>query len=245
MPKCQFTSQYYEYEIGKNVDFHCQELPLASGFCIFHDKDYLQDKTNYEEHKTKVLDRLTDKVNHAISNNEPLLCIGFQLPDFNLSDLSIRMEFTKPVYFSRSQFFGKADFSGAKFKGNVDFTASEFNIALFSTATFQENVFFLIAKFQEAHFYVVQFKGDANFFGVEFNRGTSFFEAKFQAEAMFITSHFYGKTHFAGLFNGKTVFNYVLFEEKEKVIFDIDNLSNVSFMNTDITGGRIAIRQDG
>jgi Transposase DDE domain len=40
---CQFTTRYYDYEIGKKVDFHCDdEEPLASGFCIFHDKDYLQ-----------------------------------------------------------------------------------------------------------------------------------------------------------------------------------------------------------
>jgi hypothetical protein len=82
LPKCQFTTKYYDYEIRKNVDFDCpEEEPLASGFCIFHDKDYLQDKTNNEEHKRKVLNRLERKVNHAISNNEPLLCIGFQLPN--------------------------------------------------------------------------------------------------------------------------------------------------------------------
>ena len=107
MTKCKFATQYYDYKIGKDIDFNCTEEPLASGFCIFHDKEYLQDKTNYEEHKTKVLDRLTDKVNHAISNNEPLLCIGFQLPDFSLSDLSITKEFSRPIYFNGSQFFGK------------------------------------------------------------------------------------------------------------------------------------------
>jgi hypothetical protein len=86
LPNCQFTTIYYDYDNRKKVDFYCDEEPLASGFCIFHDKDYLQDKTNNEEHKRVVLDRLKRKVKHAISNNEPLLCLGFQLPDFNLSD---------------------------------------------------------------------------------------------------------------------------------------------------------------
>jgi hypothetical protein len=122
LPKCQFTAEYYDYETRKEVDLNCQELPLASGLCIFHDKDYLlQDKMNNEEHKRKVLDRLKHKVNHAISNNEALLCIGFQLPDFSLSDLSNRKEFTKPVYFNGSRFFGKADFSGANFQGRSIF----------------------------------------------------------------------------------------------------------------------------
>jgi hypothetical protein len=154
LPNCQFTTIYYDYDNRKEVDFYCDEEPLASGFCIFHDKDYLQDKTNNEEHKRVVLDRLKRKVKHAISNNEPLLCLGFQLPDFNLSDFcpqndevdnnnnnddnftiseyieqedkSISNEFTKPVYFSGSQFFGKADFSRALLKGGVDFIEAKF-----------------------------------------------------------------------------------------------------------------------
>jgi hypothetical protein len=101
LPKCQFTTKYYDYEIDDVIDFNCDEDLLASGFCIFHDKDYLQDNTNNEEHKRKVLDRLKHKVNHTISNNEPLLCIGFQLPEFSLSDLGIiSKEFTKSVYFN-------------------------------------------------------------------------------------------------------------------------------------------------
>jgi hypothetical protein len=84
LPKCQFTTQYYNFKIGKNVDFDCQEEePLVSGFCIFHDKDYLQDKTNNEEHKRNLLDRFKHKVNDAISNKKPLFCIGFQLPDLS------------------------------------------------------------------------------------------------------------------------------------------------------------------
>jgi hypothetical protein len=96
LSKCQFTSQYIDYEILNWVDFNCQEESLTSGFCIFHDKDYLQDKTYYEEHKTRILERLKHKVNHAICNDEPLLCIGFQLPSLSLSDLGIiSKEFTK------------------------------------------------------------------------------------------------------------------------------------------------------
>ena len=130
MPKCQFTT-IYDYEIGEMVYFKCPEeveVPLDSCFCIFHDKDYLlQDKTNYEEHKRAVLDRLKHKVNHAISNNEPLFCIGFHLPDFSLSDLGIiSKEFTIPVYFSGSQFFGEVYFFGAEFKEGASFSEANF-----------------------------------------------------------------------------------------------------------------------
>lgn len=151
MPRCQFTAIYYDYEIHNSVNFNCQEEveePLSSGFCIFHDNDYLlQDKTNYEEHKRKVLDRFKQKVNHAIAYNEPLLFIGFQLHDFSLSDLSIITEFTKPVYFSGSQFFGEAFFAGAQFHGQANFLE----------AKFQE------VSFYEAHFLILADFGTANF----------------------------------------------------------------------------------
>ena len=228
MPKIRIwnyvqASNNYETEFRSRsqTDFYCDdEEPLASGFCIFHDKDYLQDKTSSEEHKKKVLDRLKHKVNDAISNNEPLLCIGFQLPTFRLSDLNYNWEFTKPVYFSGSQFLGKTDFSGA--------------------------------NFLEANFIKANFEGDvgfaeANFEGVIdlpsktiFQREASFSRANFRREIFFYNSEFYGKTYFSGWFNGKTEFNYVLFEGKEKVIFNIENLSNVSFMNTDLTGVRFS-----
>ena len=38
-----------------------------------------------------------------------------------------------------------------------------------------------------------------------------------------------------GTFNGEMGFNYTLFEAKEKIIFEVQDLSNVSFMNSDIT----------
>jgi hypothetical protein len=188
LPRCKFTTKYIDHiEFRNEFDFYCDETSLASGFCIFHDKDYLQNKTNNEEHKRKILDRLKYKIDQAMSYNESLLCIGFQLPDFRLSDLSINKEFTMPIYFSGSQFFGVANFSGAKFEGEADFSRTNFQFPIY-----------------------------------------------------FYNSEFYRKTYFSGDFNGKTGFNYVLFEAKEKVIFDIENLSNVSLKNTDLTGVRFS-----
>ena len=71
----------------------------------------LQDKANNEEHKRTVLNRLKRKANYAKSDNEPLLCIGFQLSEFSLWNLGISKKFTKPAYFNDSYFFGKTDFS--------------------------------------------------------------------------------------------------------------------------------------
>jgi hypothetical protein len=86
-----------------------------------------------------------------------------------------------------------------------------------------------------------RFKGGAQFSRAHFQEIVFFSRANFEGkEADFNNSEFYGKTYFSGHFNGKTKFNYVLFEGKIKVIFDIENLSNVSFMNTDITGVRFS-----
>jgi Pentapeptide repeats (9 copies) len=179
--KCQFTAPYYNYEISRRVDFNCPEERLALGLCIFHDKDYLQDKMNDEEHKRKLLERLKDKVNDATSNHEPLLCIGFQLPDFSLSDLRISKDFTILVYFFRSQFFGKAYFSGANFQGKVDFSEATFKReADFSKAIFQNEAIFSGAEFlKETAFSNVTFKEEAVFSKATFKDRVLFLKAKF------------------------------------------------------------------
>jgi hypothetical protein len=147
LPNCQFTTKYDDHEIHNNVDFYCDEEPLASGFCIFHDKDYLHDKINNEEHKRKLVDRLKYKLNRA-GSNKPILCIGFKLPDFSLSALSVTKEFIKPVYFSGSQFFGKAQFSEAKFEG-----IAYFNGAKFEEVNFTKTNFYRLATFVDSDFY--------------------------------------------------------------------------------------------
>ena len=90
-----------------------------------------------------------------------------------------------------------------------------------------------------------RFKGGAQVSRAHFQEIVFSSRAKFEGkEADFNNSEFYSKTHFSGHFNGKTKFNYVLYEGKDKVIFDIENLSDVSFMNTDIQELDLAIRQD-
>jgi uncharacterized protein YjbI with pentapeptide repeats len=108
---------------------------------------------------------LKHKVNHAISNNQPLFCIGFQLADFSLSDLNISKRFTKLVYFSGSQFFGYADFKETIFQERAVFSDARFKGgAQFSRDHFQEIVFFSRAKFEGK---------EADFNNSEFGKNTS------------------------------------------------------------------------
>ena len=186
MAECKFTTKYLDHEQSEYADYNCDskdEDILDSGWCIFHDENYLQDKSNnYKEHEQKVRDRLEAKVRNSIDKNEPLLCIGYHLPDFTING-----NFTKPVYFMECEFRGKADFYEATFSAEANFTS-----------------------------------------------------AKFQGVTDFNKAPFFDRTYFSdrqglGTFNGEMRFNYTLLEAKEKIIFEVQDLSNVSFMNSDIT----------
>jgi uncharacterized protein YjbI with pentapeptide repeats len=144
--------------------------------------------------------------------------------------------------FSRAKFKGRAYFLDANFQGEVYFYGANFlPKADFSRAKFQAESAFSIAKFEgKADFLDANFQGGADFFEAKFQGEAAFSETNFQGGAYFYNTEFYGKTYLSGELNGKTNFNYVLFEGKEKVIFDTENLSNVSFMNTDLTGVRFS-----
>jgi pentapeptide repeat protein len=117
----------------------------------------------------------------------------------------------------------------------------------FTDTTFYEKVDFSRARFHNPAFFVrTKFCSESDFSDVEFN-GVSFSEDKFLSEAFFVRTKFLDKTSFSNAkfstgayfldckFNSETKFSYVSFDEGDKVIFDVRDLSKVSFMNTDIT----------
>ena len=70
----------------------------------------------------------------------------------------------------------------------------------------------------------------ANFISwADFNKAT------FSNEADFNKATFLDKAYFSGEFRGPIYFNYTIFEKLTKVTFDIINMSNVSFSDSDIT----------
>lgn len=54
-------------------------------------------------------------------------------------------------------------------------------------------------------------------------------------DVYFDQAKFFEETYFSGEFKRNIHFEYVLFEGKEKILFDLIDLSEVSFINTDIT----------
>jgi hypothetical protein len=70
---------------------------------------------------------------------------------------------------------------------------------------------------------------------VKFHGEAFFYGAIFTLEVDFNRSTFSTRAYFSGEFNGLTYFNYTIFEEPSKVIFDLHDLSKVSFGKSDIT----------
>ncbi|MEM2972119.1 MAG: pentapeptide repeat-containing protein, partial [Candidatus Bathyarchaeia archaeon] len=107
-----------------------------------------------------------------------------------------------------------AYFRWATFK-TADFSGATFKTAYFSGATFNETAYFSGATFNET----------AYFSGATFNETAYFRWATFDGEATFIS-----------LKEAPTIlFEGVSFKNPEKVVFDDFDLSNVSFVYTDIS----------
>jgi hypothetical protein len=253
LPLCKFTTTYYNEETRNWIGFKCEEESLGYGFCIFHDENYLQDQNNRKEHEQRVTKELMDKVSNSITQKTALLCIGYYFPD----NITIRGTFPKPVYFSESKFqqvdfvsakfSDKANFGSAKFSDKANFSLAKFSgeEANFSLAKFSGGgTYFSLAKFSGgANFNSSEFSGGAYFYSTEFSGGAYFISAKFSGEANFDSAKFSGEANFSDTFKDGASFNYVLFEDGKKILFDgIDDLSNFSFMNTDITRVRFSDR---
>jgi uncharacterized protein YjbI with pentapeptide repeats len=194
----------------------------------------------------KLLLSLNDPRQQAISDTstyrdtEPMIC-------------------TIPVYLCNAEFDGQVEFSyctfkrafnlsGAVFRKEVLFRETVFEDKFYPRNTkFHDNVSFWKTKFINPDFHDTLFKDKANFRNSKFERRTRFRNVKFQDKANFVHTKFYGKTEFLGctfreaffspdvLFNRRTELKYVVFENGEKIAFMTKDLSNVSFMNTDVT----------
>jgi uncharacterized protein YjbI with pentapeptide repeats len=171
---CDYEAEYYDYEEGGLVLYKCPHEP-SKPRCMFHDG------SSYKSRPDDVRNEFYKMVEDAIQNDQPLYCIGFNLPDITV----MGKKFTKPVYFPYSTFQQQAIFSFAKFQQQV----------YFSNATFQQQVYFLGATFQqEANFLIATFQ-KADFSGAIFQQA-DFLSVTFQQEADFLYADFIGEVEF-------------------------------------------------
>jgi uncharacterized protein YjbI with pentapeptide repeats len=125
--------------------------------------------------------------------------------------------------FSHAQ-FTDARFIDAQFT-DVDFIHAQFTDADFSYAQFTDADFSEARFLRKADFSEVQYHRTSNYSKTEFMSGTEFSHSRFIQEATFINT----------IFGSRSKFNYVLFRDPENVIFQTNDLSWISFTNTDIS----------
>jgi uncharacterized protein YjbI with pentapeptide repeats len=272
----QDTVTECRFEIDDPTDgsqFECHESALDSGYCMFHDPNYMA-----PFNVNKILQRLFEKINESISRGEPLRCIGYNLPNLRLTE-----DFPIPVNFSRSKFnevdfafstfheayfisavfsedinllgcsfSGEANFSNSKFLGDADFVTVQFDDnAYFTEIRFEEEVSFSGTFFQRLVAFTsssfrgkadmrAHYIGESDFFGVTFMNEVDFGSSNFCDNVYFNGSIFYGNAYFNGVFNRLAIFENVLFKDGNSIIFDINDLSRASFINTDITRVRFS-----
>ncbi len=210
MKRCRFEFPYYDKKIQDYVQYECkieEEDILESGFCIFHDENYLTDPVNREENERNVRRKLTKKIDQNLSDNEPLDCYAYHLPKFSV----IRRRFNSPVNFSDSVFVGGAflhdvqfaeyaDFSGAKFGAKISLSKSKFTEkADFSGTKFMKEASFWGAQFlKEADFSRAKFEEEAGFNDVQFTEKADLSDVIFMKEANFWGAQFLKEANFWG-----------------------------------------------
>jgi uncharacterized protein YjbI with pentapeptide repeats len=207
--KCKYEQEYFDFASGKTKTYKCEEDAVEGGLCIFHHKTY------WKEHKNEVRKKFMEKVEDAIRNKNSLLCIGYNLPEVDLSD----KKFEASVYFTRAIFHEGVIFARAKFSSTVDF----------SFATF----------FSLADFSFTEFSSEAEFNGTTFSSFAYFRETIFSslAYAYFSDATFKEIVSFVNLKMNKDsyiVFLSCTFEKPRLVFFAGTEIMRFLFLNTEI-----------
>jgi uncharacterized protein YjbI with pentapeptide repeats len=165
---------------------------------------------------TQFLGRGVTFTRAKFSNAEGI--VGFPDTIFDCEEVSFhRAQFCCEAQFLRSIFKVKKrlDFDYTKFLKKCSFGESSFSgrRASFIRTAFEDELSFREVEFESIIFEEAQFAK------------TDFTNSKFRQNALFSNCNF----------NDVIQFNYVEFEEPDNVIFQTNDLSNISLINTDVT----------
>jgi uncharacterized protein YjbI with pentapeptide repeats len=178
-----------------------------------------------------------------------------------------RRYYNMPIYLCDAEFDGQVEFSYCTFKQSLNLSGAIFRKEVLFRKTellgqfyprntkFYDNVNFWKALFVDADFHDTLFHDKANFREATFKGiKTRFLDVRFQGKAKFENTVFCGETEFRGTifkegrfsqnsqFKKFTKFRNVVFENGENTDFAAIDLSNVSFLGTDIS--RIKFNDD-
>jgi hypothetical protein len=206
--------KYFDYDSYELKIYECEEDAVKDGLCIFHHETY------WKESKDDVREKFMEKVEDAIKNKKPLLCIGYNLPAVDLSN----KRFEVPVYFKDTVFHEGVNFYSVEFNREADFREVRFSLANFISATFSEADFRRATFSELAVFEEVKFLGKALFDSATFLDTVSFVNPDFSPGILEKSLDPYSCISFR---NSN-------FEKQEKVVFIGCNMERVSFINTNI-----------
>ncbi|MFZ3166177.1 MAG: pentapeptide repeat-containing protein [Candidatus Methanoperedens sp.] len=149
---------------------------------------------------------------------------------FNKNAIFVSVRFRKKAIFIDVKFDQEANFDGAEFDDEASFYGTKFDEESdFNEAKFNKKADFITAEFNKAaSFTDVQFCSKAFFNEVKFNNDVFFSGTEFMEEVSFRDTVFENKLQ-------KIIFRFCRFHKPSDVKFQDVNLSNVSFLYTDIT----------
>jgi uncharacterized protein YjbI with pentapeptide repeats len=203
--KCTFRERYYWNDAHIQHTFHCNDIPLESGYCIFHDPVFLNQKHKDADLRVqKLKDAFDKKLQEYLHNQEEnWLLIGYIILGFELKNIVIEPN----LFFSGARINGKLTFEnvifkkklsceGVEFGSNVNFKDCKFQETDFSNSHFHGDSAFSNCIFQKTcTFFSSKFFDEFSCSGVEF-RQVQFGYAEFQKEAQFNNCKFHGGAHF-------------------------------------------------
>jgi uncharacterized protein YjbI with pentapeptide repeats len=155
------------------------------------------------------------------------------------------VDFGEKAHFNEARFHKEALFYQVRFlRGEADFVAVEFREkANFTDAEFRKKSNYTRSIFtEEAVFLGADFQNEVNFNGVQFLDKANFVSAKFAVGVNFSLVHFTKEVLFSGakFTNPILDFRSTWIDDQEHFVLPINDFSQVSFANTDISRIRFA-----
>lgn len=209
---CKYKTTFYDYNKEKKVPFECENTALDSGYCKFHDENYLKEST---------FDELIILIKDQLKNGSPK-CIGYRIPIINFNEIYLQ----NIVYFNKAQFFGNVNFSKKYNSSKIIFKECEFHEQVnFSNSVHDEEMDFSFTKFYN----------DVKFTSANFNDKITFESAEFKANTNFQSTIFKKKVIFQ-----KTEFQHVDFDlaifYQDTDFYDVKFFNSSSFWNVKFLG---------
>ena len=99
--ECKYSEKPYWDDLNNQHTYHCDEIPSSTGYCIFHEENFLNESNpDYVENVKKIKTRFIEKFNRCINEGKEMLFIGYILPDLELPKVRV----DNILYFMYSRF---------------------------------------------------------------------------------------------------------------------------------------------